>query len=183
MKFKELFERISPRIRTIARKINRHFGFFDEDDLLQEALLYLWGEYKEGELCEKNDSYLVQGCVFFMKNYIRVACKSIDLSSTSMDTVINEETNDTLKDIMYVEDPKARFAFIMVDITIEDILGCLDPREKKVFLLSLKEMTTREIGKNLGLSHVMVVKLRKKIQKKCESIISEIKTSKGLPEE
>lgn len=179
MEFERLLKAISPRIRLIARKMNRHFGFFDEDDLFQEALLYLWEKFKKGELYGKNNGYLIQGCIFFLKNYIRVACKTVDLNSISISAVINEETESTIEDTICAEDPSGRFAFIVVEVAIEDILKCLNIREKRVFLLSLEEMTTREIGGKLGLSHVMVVKLKKKIHEKCESVIREIKTPKG----
>jgi len=44
----------------------------------------------------------------------------------------------------------------------------LTKREKEVFNLGLEGLTTREIGGRLGISHVMVVKLKGKIRDKCE---------------
>src|SRR5208337_212288 len=43
-------------------------------------------------------------------------------------------------------------------------------REKDVLSFSLEGMTTREIGKKLGISHVSVVKIRNRIKEKYERL-------------
>jgi RNA polymerase sigma factor (sigma-70 family) len=52
-------------------------------------------------------------------------------------------------------------------------LGRLDEREKEIVRLSAEGLTVREIGSRLGISHVMVVKMRKKIRIKCRALAAE----------
>ena len=44
----------------------------------------------------------------------------------------------------------------------------LNEREKNILSLYLKGLTTREIGRTLGVSHVMVIKVEKRIIEKFE---------------
>ena len=48
-------------------------------------------------------------------------------------------------------------------------------------MLTLKELTTREIGSRFGISHAMVVKIEKRIRTKCKMIRDEIVEGKRLP--
>tara|TARA_B100000315_G_C14498913_1_gene551381 strand:+ start:664 stop:1224 length:561 start_codon:yes stop_codon:yes gene_type:complete len=184
MDFDCLTQRVSPKLKAIAHKLNGRFTFFDEDDLYQEALIHLWEGCQIGELTDKTDSYILQGCFFFLKNYIRVSFKRVDMQSVSLYNIVKGENEDDslLSEMLVTEDSDKQFGFIVVDILVEDILSCLTEREKDVFLLSLDEMTTREIGDRLGVSHAMVVKVKKKIRSKCKAIEEEITDqSGGLP--
>ena len=69
--FEDLIRKLSPTLRGITHKLNGHFTFFDEDDLFQEALGHLWVHYNQDKLNDKTDSYVLQGCYFHLKNYIR----------------------------------------------------------------------------------------------------------------
>jgi len=51
-------------------------------------------------------------------------------------------------------------------LEIEEIQKVMTGREREVLLLCLEGMTTREIGKLLGISHVSVVKTRSRIKEK-----------------
>lgn len=53
----------------------------------------------------------------------------------------------------------------------------LDKREMRIIKMFMEGLTVREIGKVLGISHVAVVKLRKKIGQKCRKLGREIKSS------
>ncbi|MBN1354320.1 MAG: sigma-70 family RNA polymerase sigma factor [Candidatus Omnitrophica bacterium] len=176
MYFEELAGRISPKLRAIAKKLERREAFFDADDLYQESLILLWEKSRKGELDDKTDSYILQGCFYFLKNYIRVTYKTLDRNSKSIDEL--SKNNENGKTGLTIKDPENRFAFMVVDILVEDILPSLTGREKEVFLLSIDEMTSREIGKILGISHVMVVKIGKKIREKCASLREEIINNK-----
>ena len=46
----------------------------------------------------------------------------------------------------------------------------LTDRERYVFGLYLQGLTTREIGNRLNVSHVMVVKIEKRISEKCRHL-------------
>ena len=57
-----------------------------------------------------------------------------------------------------------------VDLLVQDVENVLNKREKKVLFLSLEGLTKREIGKRLGVSHVMVMKIEKGLRTKCERL-------------
>ena len=167
MHFEEVVKRISPKLKGIAYKLNGRFTFFNEDDLYQEALVHLWIDYKDGKLVDKNDSYILQGCYYHLKNYIRKTQNKVCL--ISMDTYTGNEEEAAAERILSLEDPKLYFEDINSKILIEEILNNgLTEREKEVLSLCLKGLTTRGIGKILGVSHVRVVKLRKRIRIKCQ---------------
>src|SRR5512137_2439480 len=71
MTFELIVQRLSPTLKKITRKLNGHHSFFDDDDLYQEALIHLWGTYKKGIIVDKTDSYILQGCYYHLRNYLR----------------------------------------------------------------------------------------------------------------
>jgi DNA-directed RNA polymerase specialized sigma subunit len=136
MDFKELVRKISPKLKAITHRLNGRFTFFNDEDLYQEALIYLWVDFNQRKLDDKTDSYILQGCYFHLKNYIRI-----------------------------IQDKKA---LVSLDALVETIRNNgLTEREKDIFNLALSGLTTREIGNKLGISHVRVIKLQKKIREKC----------------
>ncbi len=171
MPFEELFKRISPILKRIAYKLNGRFTFFNEDDLYQEAMSYLWVDYKHGKLSDKTDSYILQGCYFHLKNYIRKNYEKADL--ISLENMVSEEGETfDLDNILSLEDPESSFEIINCKMLIEEINNNgLTKREKEVFCLALEGLTTREIGSRLGISHVRVVKLKGKIKDKCRKYL------------
>lgn len=171
MHFAELLNRISPKLKKITYKLNGHFSFFNDEDLYQEALIHLWLKFKEGKLEDKTDSYILQGCYFHLKNYIR---KNYDKANPiSLNNSVNEEGEAfNLDDILSLEDPQSSFELIHCKMLIEKINNNrLTRREKEVFCLALEGLTTREIGARLGISHVSVVKLKGKIRDECRKYI------------
>src|SRR3989338_450387 len=99
--FETLMSRLSPTIRRISHRLNGHFTFFDDDDLCQEALAHLWLMSQKGVLKDKTDSYILQGCYFHLKNYIRTSMDKVKL--TSIDSPIDED-GTMLSDIIASED-------------------------------------------------------------------------------
>lgn len=176
MTFNELSERISPKLRAISSKLNYRDAYFDADDLYQEALIHLWESYESGKLRDKTESYIVQGCFFFLKNYIRVVYKRIDGRSTSIEALASRDEGEGARwsDGGVAVSDDRQFGFMVVDILVDDIASALSGRAREVFLLSLEEMTTREIGSRLGISHAMVVKIEKRIRARCEEARSEL---------
>ncbi len=166
MCFNELVKRISPKLRGITHRLNGRFTFFNDEDLYQEAVSHLWVDYQGGKLSDKTDSYILQGCYFHLKNHIRTVQDKASL--VSIDTFASEEDR-SLEEIICLEDPVSCFENAHNRMLIEDILNDgLTRREKEVFSLCLEGLTTREIGKILNISHVMVVKLRGRIKDKCQ---------------
>lgn len=167
MYFEELVKKIRPKLKGITHKLNGHFAYFNDEDLYQEALMHLWLDYKDGKLIDKTDSYILQGCYFHLKNYIR---KNYDKANLiSLENMTNEEGEAfDLDNILSLEDPESCFEIIHCKMLIERINNNgLTKREKEVFCLALEGLTTREIGSRLGISHVRVVKLKGKIRDKC----------------
>lgn len=173
MHFTELIKKISPKLRGITRRLKGRFTFFNEDDLFQEAAIHLWMDYKDGRLTDKTDSYILQGCYFHLKNYIR---KNYDKASmVSFENATGEEgAVSGLEGVLSLEDPHSCFEFINAKLLIEKINhNGLTKREKEVFNLALEGLTAREIGARLGISHVRVVKLRAKVRDKCRKYLDD----------
>ncbi|MDP8254090.1 MAG: LuxR C-terminal-related transcriptional regulator [Candidatus Kaelpia aquatica] len=162
MDFRILLEKITPRLKYIAR-MNTLYGFYSQDDLFQEMCIYLWQQYRYGLPIGINESYVVKGCEFHLKNFLRKGRPKIVLSS--LDESICSG-GITLVDIL--EDDKADSkSRIEARLTIDDIkdLGLTD-KENSVLSLLLKGHTMREIAVKLDVSHVMVLKYKNNIRKK-----------------
>lgn len=171
MCFEELIKRLSPKLKGIAYRLNGHFSFFNDQDLYQEALMRLWLDFSAGKLDDKTDSYILQGCYFHLKNYIRKNYTRVNL--ISLENMANQEGQSfDLDDILSLKDPHSGLELIHCEMLIEKINNNgLTRREKEVFGLALEGLTTREIGCRLGVSHVRIVKLKQKIKEKCKKYI------------
>ncbi|MDD5136063.1 MAG: sigma-70 family RNA polymerase sigma factor [Candidatus Omnitrophica bacterium] len=166
-KFERMFKDLSPTLRRITRKLNGHFTFFDEDDLFQEALEHLWIAYRNGALGGKTDSYVLQGCYFHLKNYIRKTMDRATLASASLSV---DEDGPAIEDTLvsrYSGTEEAIDNTLLAE-SIERI--GLSKREERVLSLLLRGMTVREIGDDMGVSHVMVVKIKNRIKTKCRAL-------------
>ena len=165
MNFKTLYETISPRLKRIARSHNNHRAFIDGDDLYQEMCIHLWSKFKNGVPDGVNEAYIVRGCEFYILNYLRKVREKAAL--LSLEEPVNED-GGTLGDILPdTKEPVDRC--IDRKAVIEDIKNNgFSRREKEVFLLLLEGYTVREIGGKLRISHVMVIKFKQRIIKKCQ---------------
>ena len=172
MYFEEIVKRLSPTLRRITYKLNGHFSFFDDDDLFQEALEHLWIAFQEGKLSDKTDSYILQGCYFHLKNYLR---KTIDKASlTSLNELIDEEGGSL--EYLLISKNESFPDDLNTTLLVEAAkTNGLTEKETEVLSLALDDFTVREIGSRLGISHVMVIKLKRKIQNKCETMKNKYK--------
>lgn len=160
--FEILIKRLCPTLKRITCKLNGHYSFFNEEDLYQEALIHLWGSYRAGKLDAKTDSYILQSCYFYLKNYLRKVEIKADL--VSLDAPINESGMD-LKEILSLETAGYNFDYLASKIIVEKIRNNgLTKRGKEVLALYLEGFTVREIGQKLGISHVRVIRLKNKIR-------------------
>jgi RNA polymerase sigma factor (sigma-70 family) len=163
MSFETLVTRLSPTLRRITRKLNGHFSFMDDQDLFQEALIHLWSHFQSGRLDDKTDSYMLQGCYFHLRNYIRKSQDSATLLSLSS---IMEQDAPHLEEMLSAHE-LASYDQVEGTLQIEAIAASgVSQREKAVLFFCLEGMTTREIGKKLGISHVSVIKIRNRIKEK-----------------
>ncbi|MCK4852452.1 MAG: sigma-70 family RNA polymerase sigma factor [Candidatus Omnitrophica bacterium] len=173
MEYENLVDRLSPKIKAISRKVNRRYSYCDENDFYQEAILHLWMQFQQGGLREKTDSYILQGCYYFLKNYIRKLCKSVDNNSVSIYSVIDENgltIEDTIASGAYIAETESVEIYLLLDESEERFTE----REKNIFYYQLEGFTTREIGEKIGVSHVMVVKTGSRIRQKCTALREEL---------
>jgi len=167
MTFDAFLKRLSATIRRISYKLNRYPAYFNDEDLYQEALIHLWQDFKRGKLSDKTDSYILQGCYFHLKNYIRVARPKARLMS--IDTVIGED-GETFEESIYLRDRHSDDYFDTLNnrLLAETLHNNgFTRREKKILRFYAEGLTTREIGSRLGISHVRVIKLTGLIREKC----------------
>lgn len=168
MSFEELVKRISPKLKRITFRLSRYLSVFGSDDLYQEALIHLWSDFNQGKLQNKTSSYILQGCYFHLKNYLRINKHKVTFCS--LDEVIRDEDGEELHlaDIIpsrssgdIIEETHAKFFLEQINN------NGLTKREKEIFHFVLDGLTTRQIGYKLGISHVRVVKIQKTIRRKC----------------
>lgn len=165
MSFEQLVQTITPKLKGITHRLNGRFTFFNEEDLYQEAVVHLWMDFKDGKLDDKTSSYVLQGCYFYLKNYIRKTQDGVSLVRLSSQ---EEDEDINLENLISLKNPGTDFKDLTNKIFLEDIQReNWTDREKDVLSLGLRGMTTREIGHALGISHVAVVKLKSKIKNKC----------------
>ncbi len=163
MTFDSLVHRISPTLKRITKRLNGHFSFFNDEDLYQEALTHLWVDYREGVLGDKTDSYILQGCYFHLRNYLRKVQDNVVV--LSFNAPVGED-GTRLEDLAAIDDG-VRFDHLESRLQMEVAeKRYFTEREKNVLMLFLEGMSMREIGSKLGISHVMVLKIRNRIKDK-----------------
>jgi len=173
MVFEELVKKLSPTVKRIAYRLNGCHRFFDCEDLYQEALVGLWHDFNAGKLSDKTDSYILQGCYFHLKNYIRkmrAKAKMISLEAL----INNEDGYVTLKETLIAKEGNdGNYFDNLNDKLLADTIrnNGLTPREKNILGFYAEGLTTRQIGDKLGVSHVMVIKMTAKIREKCRQYI------------
>ena len=173
MHFQELQNNLSPVIKRIAYKLNGRYRTFSHDDLFQEALMHLWTNFTAGKLEDKTESYILQGCYFHLKNYIRKVNEKPDLSLDEMNLFGSEDTG--LKDLIvdkHQQDIRELLDTKLLADTIQN--NGFDSREKQVLMLLKDGRTMRDIGKSIGVSHVSVVKMMQKIRVKSKKYLDKI---------
>jgi len=163
MDFEGVVRRLSPTLKRITKKLNGHHSFFDDDDLYQEALSHLWVAHNKGSIDDKTDSYILQGCYYHLKNYLRKVREHGIFFS--LNNPVGEE-GICIEDFLISENIKT-LDYIEGKLEVESLEEkCLSNRECEVLSCFLEGMSMREIGSRLGISHVMVLKIKNKIRDK-----------------
>ena len=173
MTFNAFQKKLSPTIRRIAYKLNRYPAYFNDEDLYQEAMTHLWQDFNLGKLADKTDSYILQGCYFHLKNYIRKHREKA--TRLSLDEMIFDEVNGlTREEILLVEDRNVTSGYeYLSDKLLADTIrnNGLTTREKLILSFCSNGLTVREIGNRIGVSHVAIVKSLKTIRAKCQKYL------------
>lgn len=171
MCFDTLVHRISPTLKRITKRLNGHFSFFNDEDLYQEALTRLWIDYTEGTLGDKTDSYILQGCYFHLRNYLRKVQDNVTLVSfntSSGEDGVKLEESMPVDDGIWYDQLESRLQLEVAERKY------FTAREKEVLMFFLQGMSMREIGGRLGISHVMVLKIRNRIKEKYTQFTNEL---------
>jgi RNA polymerase sigma factor (sigma-70 family) len=171
MSFQGLITRLSPTLRKITWKLNGHYSYFNDEDLYQEALAHLWLDFCAGTLEDKTDSYILQGCSFYLRNYLRkteehATFSSLDIPDGEEGFVAEEMLNPGGNNIL--EELESKLEIEKWEKTY------LADKERKILPMLLDGMTMREIGDRVGISHVMVLKIRNRIREKYVKFSAEV---------
>lgn len=163
----EAIERFRAPLKQVSRGFKNRPVYIGEEDLVQEMLCHLCEKRAQGELQDKPDSYILRSCWFYGKNYLRKVqetgiSRSLDEPVDGQGTLLKEVISDGCLSSANHEKEMASLYRLMEE-TLSD-------REKEVIQHTLQGLTTREVGKILGISHVMVVKLYRGICRKCREV-------------
>lgn len=174
MSFEELRQKLSPTIKRIAYRLNGHYRSFNHDDLYQEATIHLWSSFMDGKLGDKTDSYILQGCYFHLKNYIRKVNERSNI--VSIDAALNSDNELTMENVLgeywACGDCRQDLHNKLLAQSIRD--NGFNPREKRLLAYFSQGLTTRDIGKRMRVSHVSVVKMMRKIRAKSQKHLDKI---------
>ena len=169
--FEVLLKRVSPVLKRIAFKLGSYHTSFNEEDLYQEAVIFLWQKSETEWFCDKTDSYILQGCYFHLKNYIRKKYKKVNF--ISIDNIINAEEENARSDSLLKDEKSLCYRDELNTRFIADSIrnNGLTAREKEIVNYYAQGLTTRDIGRRLGVSHVRIVKITAGIRVKCRKHI------------
>lgn len=95
----------------------------------------------------------------------RIALEMQDISFLSLDAPAKEMQSEktTLMDIIEADLYETRMADMVINnVALQEKLNLLDEREKTIVLLSMNEMTQREIAEKFGISQVQVSRILKR---------------------
>jgi RNA polymerase sigma factor (sigma-70 family) len=171
MDFELFLKDLTPTLKAIAFKLNRGFSSMDEQDLFQEAVVFLWQGFNEGAFRDKTRSYILQGCYFHLQNHIR---SSKDRFSRLCLDDNDGESGRLLEEKISLSDSSHEDFLEQLDTRLLADVICnngLTDREKELLPLFAQGLTTRQIGARVGLSHVRVVKMKKAIGDKCRKYL------------
>jgi RNA polymerase sigma factor (sigma-70 family) len=174
MNFEQLHQKLSPTIKRIAYRLNGHYRSFNHDDLYQEAIIHLWGNFLKGKLSDKTDSYILQGCYFHLKNYIRKVNERSNI--VSINAALSADNNTTMEDVLgeywSCGDCREELHNKFLAQSIQN--NGFSPKERRLLAYFSQGLTTRDIGKRMGISHVSVVKMMQKIRGNSQRHIDKI---------
>jgi RNA polymerase sigma factor (sigma-70 family) len=168
--FETFLDKLYPKMRAIAFKLNKGLRSLDEQDLVQEEVVFLWQHFAKGDFADKTESYILQACYFYLQNFIRSSKDRV--KRISLDDGEEEEAGG-LEEKLSAASDSGDFVDTLDSRLIVEIIrnNGLTDREKSFLPLFAEGLTTREIGRRMGISHVRVVKIKKEIGDKCRKYL------------
>jgi RNA polymerase sigma factor (sigma-70 family) len=144
-----------------------------QQDLLQEALIHLW--LVETRRPGQTRSWYVQSCRFHLQHYLG-AGSSVDSAKRRNGEIQFLPGTDDEEELLEQGDSGNS---VLTWVSVREIMSLLarhvTPQEKAVLDCLADGLSAREIGRELGLSHTMVIRHRRKI--------AALLTSFGIPAE
>ena len=131
------------------------------EDLMQEALIHLWQTQEHHPGQTKN--WYLRNCRFHLLHYLALG-RSVDSPKRRASQIQPMQSEDDHEDWLdHLEGNDS----VVQDVSARDMVASLSKllseREMRVLQWLSEGLATREIAKRLGISHPMVVKLRRKI--------------------
>ena len=130
-------------------------------DLMQEALIHLW--LMETRRPGQTKSWYLQSCKFHLQHYLATG-RSIDSCKRrdgKFESTLDSETNDGFPEQADSGDS------VFTDVSAREIMallsGQLKPQERAVLNCLADGLGAREIGRELKISHTMVIRYRRRI--------------------
>ncbi|MCX5711850.1 MAG: hypothetical protein NTY47_02120, partial [Candidatus Omnitrophica bacterium] len=140
MEFADLNKKISPILKRITYRLGTKFAVFSPDDLYQEAMVKLWLDFQAGKLDDKTQSYILQGCYFHLKNFLRKHYRENRL--VSLDNLLSKDNENQVKESSILGQQESCRSQAHADFLLEAIRNNgLTKREKEVFFLALDGRT------------------------------------------
>jgi DNA-directed RNA polymerase specialized sigma24 family protein len=143
----------------IVRRMNANLAL--REDLLQEALIHLW--LTEAHRPGQTRSWYIQSCKFHLLHYLGSG-RSVDSPKRKSRQL---EMPTDAEDIEILLDHADREDSFFGWVSARGIISLLAPRplpvEQAVLDYFAQGLGPREIGRQLGMSHTMVIKHRHKI--------------------
>lgn len=167
MSFEGIVKKISPTLKRIAYRLGSHCSFLSGDDLYQEAIIHLWEGFQAGKLQGNTDSYILQGCYFYLKNYLRKIKPKAQV--ISLEAASGEEGAD-LERALSKDAPDTAAAALRSKIWFGDLQNNgFTEKEKEIISFCAEGLTVRQMGRKLGISHAGVIKIKNSLRKKVKS--------------
>jgi DNA-directed RNA polymerase specialized sigma24 family protein len=131
------------------------------DDLMQEALVHLW--LMETRRPGQTKSWYLHSCKFHLQHYL-AAGRSIDSAKRRDGQLLPPEDGDQhLSFPDQADSGDTVFNSVSARELIILLSGQLQPQEKAVLNCLADGLGPREIGRELNMSHTMVIRHRRKI--------------------
>ena len=160
--YEELIKKINPHLKFISKSFKNNLRYISSDDILQELYFDIWQKWSSGKLKNKNISYIKHGCYFFLKNFSRKYSEKIRVIPDYNTELLAKKTLVAQKNLIERKIDDAIFIKQISD-------SHFSMRDKEIIELTLKNYSTREIGKKIGISHSRVIQIQKKYSLKLKN--------------